>query len=141
MPASKAVDELLRGFQKDRIHLALVVDEFNAVVGLVTIEDALEEIVGEIIDEDDDLPEEVFVLPDQRIEALGKAHIDSINGMLGMQLPESDEVDTVAGLVIHHLGYIPEVGEQIEVAGICIKVIQATKRRIERVDLSLIGEP
>ena len=141
VPASKAVDQLLRGFQKDRIHLALVVDEFNAVVGLVTIEDALEEIVGEIIDEDDDLPEEVFVLPDQRIEALGKAHIDSINGMLGMQLPESDEVDTVAGLVIHHLGYIPEVGEQIEVAGICIKVIQATKRRIERVDLSLIGEP
>ena len=140
VPASKAVDELLRGFQKDRIHLALVVDEFNAVVGLVTIEDALEEIVGEIIDEDDDLPEEIFVMPDQRIEALGKAHIDELNGMLGMRLPESDEVDTVAGLVIHQLGYIPEVGERIEVAGTCIQVIEATKRRIERVRLSLIQE-
>ena len=140
VPASKAVDQLLRGFQKDRIHLALVVDEFNAVVGLVTIEDALEEIVGEIIDEDDDLPEEIFVLPDQRIEALGKAHIDSINGMLGMQLPESDEVDTVAGLVIHQLGYIPEIGDQIEVAGTCIEVIEATKRRIERVRLTLVSE-
>lgn len=140
VPASKAVDELLRGFQKDRIHLALVVDEFNAVVGLVTIEDALEEIVGEIIDEDDDLPEEIFVLPDQSIEALGKAHIDAINGMLGMQLPESDEVDTVAGLVIHQLGYIPEIGDQIEVAGTCIQVIEATKRRIERVRLTLVNE-
>ena len=140
VPASKAVDELLRGFQKDRIHLALVVDEFNAVVGLVTIEDALEEIVGDIIDEDDDLPEEIFVLPDQSIEALGKAHIDAINGMLGMQLPESDEVDTVAGLVIHQLGYIPEIGDQIEVAGTCIQVIEATKRRIERVRLTLVNE-
>ena len=140
VPASKAVDELLRGFQKDRIHLALVVDEFNAVVGLVTIEDALEEIVGEIIDEDDDLPEEIFVLPDQTIEALGRAHIDAINGMLGMQLPESDEVDTVAGLVIHQLGYIPEIGDQIEVAGTCIEVIEATKRRIERVRLTLVSE-
>ena len=138
--ASKAVDALLRGFQKDRIHLALVVDEFNAVVGLVTIEDALEEIVGEIIDEDDDLPEEIFVLPDRCFEALGKAHIDAINGMLGMQLPESDEVDTVAGLVIHQLGYIPEVGQQIEIAGTYITVIQATKRRIERVRLKMVNE-
>lgn len=140
VPASKAVDALLRGFQKDRIHLALVVDEFNAVVGLVTIEDALEEIVGEIIDEDDDLPEEIFVLPDRCFEALGKAHIDAINGMLGMQLPESDEVDTVAGLVIHQLGYIPEVGQQIEIAGTYITVIQATKRRIERVRLKMVNE-
>lgn len=140
VPASKAVDALLRGFQKDRIHLALVVDEFNAVVGLVTIEDALEEIVGEIIDEDDDLPEEIFVLPDGGFEALGKAHIDAINGMLGMQLPESDEVDTVAGLVIHHLGYIPEVGQQIEIAGTYITVIQATKRRIERVRLTMVNK-
>ncbi|MBA61875.1 MAG: hypothetical protein CMJ76_05855 [Planctomycetaceae bacterium] len=140
VPASKAVDELLRGFQKNRIHLALVVDEFNAVVGLVTIEDALEEIVGEIIDEDDDLPQEVFILPNNCIEALGKAHIDGINGMLGMQLPESDEVDTVAGLVIHQLGYIPEVGEKIEVAGTCIEVMKATKRRIELVRLTLISE-
>ncbi len=140
VPASKAVDELLRGFQKERFHLALVVDEFNSVVGLVTIEDALEEIVGEIIDEDDDLPEEIFILANQRVEALGKAHIDAINGMLGMQLPENDEVDTVAGLMIHQLGYIPEVGEQIEVAGICIKVIEATKRRIERVSLTVIGD-
>ena len=79
-------------------------------------------------------------MPDQRIEALGKAHIDELNGMLGMRLPESDEVDTVAGLVIHQLGYIPEVGERIEVAGTCIQVIEATKRRIERVRLSLIQE-
>ena len=120
--------------------MALVVDEFNAVVGLVTIEDALEEIVGEIIDEDDDLPEEIFVLPDRCFEALGKAHIDAINGMLGMQLPESDEVDTVAGLVIHQLGYIPEVGQQIEIAGTYITVIQATKRRIERVRLKMVNE-
>ena len=140
VPASKAVDALLRGFQKDRIHLALVVDEFNAVVGLVTIEDALEEIVGEIIDEDDDLPEEIFVLPDRCFEALGKAHIDAINGMLGMQLPESDEVDTVAGLVIHQLGYIPEVGQQIEIAGTYITVLQATKRWIERVRLKMVNE-
>ena len=79
-------------------------------------------------------------MPNNCIEALGKAHIDGINGMLGMQLPESDEVDTVAGLVIHQLGYIPEVGEKIEVAGTCIEVMKATKRRIELVRLTLISE-
>jgi putative hemolysin len=135
VPSTKAVDDLLRDFQKTHTHLAMVIDEYNTVIGLVTMEDAIEEIVGEIIDEDDDEPQEIFMITDSVAEVLGRAHIDEVNVALSVQLPEPDEVDTVGGLVVHHLGYIPSVNEQITLDQIRITVVAATKRRIERLRL------
>ena len=135
VPDTKAVDHLLREFQKNRTHLAIVVDEYNAVIGLVTLEDVLEEIVGEIIDEDDDEPQEIFRISESVAEVLGRAHIDEVNTALAMQLPEPDEVDTVGGLVVQHLGYIPAVHDELTLGDIHITVVEATKRRIERLRL------
>jgi len=139
VPSTKAVDDLLRDFQKTHTHLAMVIDEYNTVIGLVTMEDAIEEIVGEIIDEDDDEPQEIFRITDSVAEVLGRTHIDVVNVALSVQLPEPDEVDTVGGLVVHHLGYIPTVNEQITLDHIRITVVAATKRRIERLRLEFGG--
>ena len=139
VPSTKAVDDLLRDFQKTHTHLAMVVDEYNTVIGLVTMEDAIEEIVGEIIDEDDDAPQEIFRITDSVAEVLGRTHIDEVNVALSVQLPQPDEVDTVGGLVVHHLGYIPSVNEQIMLDQIRITVVTATKRRIERLRLEFGG--
>ena len=95
--------------------------------------------MGEIIDEDDDEPQEIFRITDSVAEVLGRTHIDVVNVALSVQLPEPDEVDTVGGLVVHHLGYIPSVHEQITFGQIRITVVAATKRRIERLRLEFGG--
>jgi len=140
VPGTKAVDDLLREFQKNRTHMAIVVDEYNAAIGLVTLEDVLEEIVGEIIDEDDDEPQEIFRISESVAEVLGRAHIDEVNTALAMQLPEPDEVDTVGGLVVQHLGYIPTVHDELTLGDIHITVVEATKRRIERLRLETVTD-
>ena len=89
--------------------MAVVVDEYQALAGVVTIEDALETIVGEIVDEHDREEEaEVLVREDSALEVAGKAHVDELNEEFGFNLPESDHYDTIAGLILHDLGSIPE---------------------------------
>ena len=134
VPTTKIVDDLLREFQRNRNHMAIVVDEYNSVTGLVTIEDALEEIVGEIIDEhDDEAPPEITDSVDGVAEASGRAHLDDINEKLGLEISESDEIDTIGGFVVHQLGYIPSVNEVLSEPPVRITVLQASKRRVERV--------
>ncbi|MEQ8837843.1 MAG: CBS domain-containing protein, partial [Lacipirellulaceae bacterium] len=104
VPETKRVDDLLQMFQQLRTHIAVVLDEYGGVSGLVTIEDVLEEIVGEIVDEYD--PEQVEEI--QRIdvdicEALGRAHVDEINVMMGLELPEDGDFDTIGGFVFTEL--------------------------------------
>ncbi len=140
IPQSKPVDELLRIFLHNRNHMAIVVDQYHQVVGVVTIEDALEEIVGEIadeldIDEDSDL---IYDESTHRVEAEGKVPIESIGKLLGLDLPESDDYDTVGGLVVHRLSEIPKVGTTVELDGIRITVLRATKRVVQRVHIELI---
>ena len=114
--------------------MAVVVDEYQAVAGVVTIEDALETIVGEIVAEHDREEEaEVIVREDRGLEGTGKAHVDERNEEFGFNLPESDHYDTIAGLILHDLGSIPEVGQAIEVDGLQISVLKATRTRVERV--------
>lgn len=142
IPSTIPLDDLLQDFLQNRKHLAIVVDEYGAVEGVVTIEDVLEEIVGEIIDEsDDDLEKEITQLDETKSEVLGVTHLDVINERLAVDLPESDDYDTIAGFVVSRLGHIPKRGEFVDHNGIRVTVLEARPRRVERVLLETVGEP
>ena len=141
IPATKAVDELLREFLKTRNHMAIVVDEYRAVAGVVTIEDALEEIVGEIIDEHDkEEADEIQVVDENTIDVLGRTHIDEVNERFGWGLSESDDYDTVGGLMLHELGVIPKMNEELKLNGLKLTVLEVSRRRIERIRLEQLGD-
>jgi CBS domain containing-hemolysin-like protein len=134
VPETKPLDALLEEFQRTRNHMAVVLDEYGGVSGLVTIEDVLEEIVGEIDDEHDDDPGEgIKSIDDRTAEARARVRIDEVNEHLGIRLPEDGDFDTIGGFVFSHLGHIPVVGEEITVDDVRITVIDVTRRRIERV--------
>jgi magnesium and cobalt transporter len=116
IPESKRLNELLRDFRSNRNHLAMVIDEFGNTAGLITIEDVLEEIVGEIEDEFDekDGDNSVYTLADGSHRVAGDAPIGSVNTSFGTGLPETD-FDTIGGLVAHQLGRVPRRGESVEV--------------------------
>jgi putative hemolysin len=140
IPESKPVDELLRIFLHNRNHMAIVVDEYRQVVGVVTIEDALEEIVGEIADELD-IDEDSELVYDELthcIQAEGKVPIESIGKLLGVDLPESDDYDTIGGLVVHRLSEIPKAGTSVEIDRVRITVLQSNRRVVQRVQIELI---
>jgi CBS domain containing-hemolysin-like protein len=141
VPETKKVDDLLQEFQRTRNHMAIVLDEYGGVSGLVTIEDVLEEIVGEIIDEyDPELVEGIRRIDDDTAEVLGRVHVDEANERLGLSLPDDGDYDTVAGLVFHELGRIPSVGEQITYNGVRFTVLEASRRRIERLRLERLDQ-
>jgi CBS domain containing-hemolysin-like protein len=133
VPASKKVNTLLREMQRDRIHIAVVVDEYGGTAGLVTIEDILEEIVGEIQDEYDQ-EAEIYV------QALGpdtyllnaRFDIYSLAKLLDAELPEED-ADTLGGMIYSVLGHVPEQGESVAVGGWRFTVLELEGRRIEQV--------
>ncbi len=133
IPESKKVDELLSEMQTRRIHLAIVVDEYGGVAGLVTLEDIVEEIVGEIRDEYDD-GEEVFYeeISPSVFLCSGRMDIDDLNELLDSHLPV-DEADTLAGLIYSLAGHVPVQGEAILIEGVRLTVEQVTKRRIRQV--------
>ncbi len=114
VPESKNLNELLRDFRSNRNHLAIVIDEFGNTAGLITIEDVLEEIVGEIEDEFDDADAEsgVYTLADGSLRVAGDAHIVAVNEAFGVDLP-ADEFDTIGGLIAHQLGHVPRRGETV----------------------------
>ncbi len=126
VPESKRLNELLRDFRSNRNHLAIVIDEFGQTAGLITIEDVLEEIVGEIEDEFDDRDEEsgVYTLADGSHRVAGDASIASVNEAFGTRLPEGD-FETIGGLVAHELGRVPRRGEAVEIGGLRFAVMLA----------------
>lgn len=133
VPTTKPLNAMLQTFLRAHSHLAIVVDEYQSVAGVVTIEDVLEEIVGEIVDESDKEEEnEIRWLSERTAEVLGTAHLDTVNQAFALELDEPDDYDTLAGLVISRLGRIPREGEAISVDGVQFTVIQANRRRIER---------
>ena len=150
IPETKPVDTLLQEFQNvhsssedsyDRVkgHLAIVLDEYGGVAGIVTLEDILEEIVGEITDEHDPVitTEDITELTPGTFDVLGKVRIDDLNEQLGLDLPDEEDYDTVAGFIFSTLGYIPELGESVvfghEGRAVRLTVTSVTRRRIERV--------
>ncbi|QXZ09291.1 CBS domain-containing protein [Comamonas sp. Y33R10-2] len=128
VPESKGLNELLRDFRANRNHLAIVIDEFGRVAGLVTIEDVLEEIVGEIEDEFD-IPEDegdIFALGDNSYRVAGDASIDHVSEEFGITLQLSDaeeHFDTIGGLIAHEIGHMPKRGEQFHLGGLEFTVL------------------
>jgi putative hemolysin len=135
VPESKLGSELLREMQKNNIRMAVVVDEYGGVAGLVTIEDLIEEIVGEIHDEHEKA--EVVRESDSSYIVPGNMDVDRLDELLGAR-PEGKESATVAGLVSEMAGRIPQKGEVIEEDGLRFEVLDSTERRVERVRISVV---
>jgi putative hemolysin len=132
VPETKRVSELLKEFQRQQVQSAVVVDEYGGTAGLVTIEDLLEEIVGEIRDEYDVESEPVQDEGNGVYVFSGKAGIDELNERLGVEIPR-EGFGTVGGLLLAHLGRVPAVGEQIDFDGLHVDVLEAERRRVTRV--------
>jgi CBS domain containing-hemolysin-like protein len=129
VPETKRIDDLLPEMQKARLQLAVVVDEYGGAVGIVTVEDIVEEVVGEITDEHDRTPDFVERLPDGSYRVAGRARIDELNEALDWELPKGD-FETMAGLVLATLHRLPFVGEVLHVGRYTLTVLEADERRI-----------
>jgi putative hemolysin len=139
IPSSTTLDRLLRMFQVERRHLAVVVDEYGGTEGLVTLEDVLEEIVGEIEDESDRVDPLVTKRPDGSLLCRGWAEARRVLEELGVD--EEVEAVTVGGLVAELVGRVPRVGDHIDWRGLRFVVTQASPRRAERIEIRKIPEP
>jgi CBS domain containing-hemolysin-like protein len=128
-PETKRIDELLPEMQKGRVQLAVVVDEYGGAVGIVTIEDIVEQIVGEIQDEHDRTPATVERLPDGSYRVAGRERVEDLNDALDWNLPTGD-FETVAGLVLATVHRLPQVGERFQVGRHTFTVLEADERRI-----------
>jgi CBS domain containing-hemolysin-like protein len=132
VPETKKVSELLREMQKEKFHIAIVTDEYGSVSGLVTLEDLLEELVGEITDEYDQEEPEIAEVEPGVYRVSGKASIDDVNEVLGVELPD-EEWDTVAGFVLDLFGRIPKEGEEQTFLGLRFGAEEILGRRIAKV--------
>ena len=145
IPESKRLNALLKEFRDSHKHMAIVVDEYGGVSGLLTIEDVLEEIVGEIDDEHDRVEAE-FIEPD--VDPDGRAcfavraltRIEDFNDYFGSDLTDDDDYETIGGLVMHELGRLPRPGESLEFGGFQFRVIKADRRRIDALQVQRIPQ-
>lgn len=137
VPETKRVDELLREFQQEKIHLGIVVDEYGVTAGLITMEDLIEEIIGEIQDEYDVAPTVNETLADGSILVDAKLNIDELNEMMGTEIVP-DGFETIAGLVFDAVDRVPEVGEILEYRELRIVVREVDGQRIVKVSVSRI---
>ena len=142
VPETKPVAKLLREMQKAHAYLAVVVDEYGGVAGLVTVEDILEEIVGEIEDEDisGEEPEEIVPANDGTFEVLGGTEIGKIERLFDMEI-EADDFTTIAGLVIAQKGSVPRAGEHLEFRGLEVDVLEADEKKISRLRIKKAATP
>jgi CBS domain containing-hemolysin-like protein len=139
VPEQKRVSELLREMRTKQFHMAVVVDEHGATAGLVTLEDLLEEIVGEIADEYDVETPAIERLPDGSLRMAGRTPIDEVSEVLEMELPDT-EWDTIGGLVLNLLGHVPEEGEVVRFPGLELRTERVQGRRIESLLVRKLAE-
>jgi putative hemolysin len=141
VPETKPVDKQLQEMQKARTYMSIVIDEYGGVAGLVTVEDILEEIVGEIEDEDISGQELQEIVPagDGVYEVLGSTEIGKIERLFDMEI-EADDFTTIAGLVMAEMGSVPRVGEQLTLRGLEVEVLNADEKRIGRLRLKQASE-
>ncbi len=130
-----SIDDLLHEFQRRKVHIAVILDEYGGTAGIVTIEDLLEEIVGEIQDEYDVEEPMIERLSDDEARVDGRAAVDDLGELFGtaLDLEDEDEYDTVGGLIYHRIGGIPSPGDRVEVAGLVLTVETVDGRRGDKV--------
>lgn len=140
VPETKRISELLEEFRTTKVHMAVVLDEYGGTSGIATIEDILEEIVGEIEDEYDTVePPVVRVTAHGKATVEGQASVYEVNEALNLKLSEEEEYETIAGFVLFHIGRIPRPGEQFEIEGIRFRVLDADDRKIKRMALEVMA--
>ncbi|MBK6723573.1 MAG: HlyC/CorC family transporter [Pyrinomonadaceae bacterium] len=132
VPETKTASELLKSMQQHHVQIAVVIDEYGGVAGLVTVEDILEELVGEIEDEDTEHEEIIEIVEgdDGYFDVLGSTEIDKVERIFDIEL-EDEDYTTIAGLVTSEAGYVPKVGEKLELRGLAIEILQADEKRIQ----------
>jgi len=138
VPETKNVDELLSEMRKKRLNMVIVIDEFGTTEGLVTMEDLVEEIVGEILEGGEAEP--IEIVDDATAIVKGEVNIDELNETLGVELPEGEEFETIAGFIFNRAGRLVEQGEQIEYDGLTIGVEQVENTRIMKARISGLDE-
>jgi len=145
IPESKRLNALLKEFRDSHSHMAIVVDEYGGVSGLLTIEDVLEEIVGEIDDEHD--PEEAeSILPDKDVDGRpcfavrALTRVEDFNEFFGCEISEEEDFDTIGGLVMHELGRLPRLGEKLGYGGFEFRVVRADRRRIDTLQVIRLAQ-
>jgi CBS domain containing-hemolysin-like protein len=136
-PESMPLDEALFTFQRTGENLAVVVDEYGGASGILTLEDLLEEIVGDIADEHDAPEQLARVINSRSLSVAGRAPITELNERYRLKLPEGDEYATIGGLVVERLGHIPKPGEQIQAGDVAITVVRSDARAVREVLVNL----
>ncbi len=136
VPEAKKIDDLLKVFQKERQHMAIVVDEYGGTAGLVTLEDVLEEIVGEIRDEYDQEQILYKIMDDNSYLMNAKIDIDSLNKLIHINIPESDEYDTLGGFVLDMTGSVPDQGEVLRYGDYELTMVKVEQNRIIQVKIA-----
>lgn len=139
VPESKNVDELLEEMQSQRLHMVIVIDEFGTTEGLITMEDMIEEIVGEILEGEEEEP--IEFIDETTILVRGEVNIDEVNEELDLELPEGEEFETIAGFIFNRAGRLVEEGEEIEYDSLTIRVEQVDNTRIMEARLILSETP
>jgi len=140
VPEGKMISEMLKEFQQKKMHMAIVVDEFGGTSGLITLEDIIEEIIGEIWDEHDPEENAIKILSPEKISVLGKVPITEVNELMGLELfPPSDDYDTIAGLIISKAGNIPKEGYSFNLKNYKLTVKEVLKKRIKRIEIDKVS--
>jgi len=140
VPETKLLRVLLHEFQNQKLHIAVVLDEYGGTAGIVTLEDILEELVGEITDEYEEIPPEPIRRIDaDTVEVDARTYIDDVNDEFELNLPEEEDYDTIGGFVFSRLGYIPKTGEVFDHENLKFTITAAETRRIKRIKIQKIS--
>jgi CBS domain containing-hemolysin-like protein len=138
VPETKPLRTLLHEFQTQKLHIAVVLDEYGGTAGIVTLEDILEELVGEIADEYEETPSElVNKIDDRTLDVDARTYVDDLNDKFDLNLPEDEDYDTIGGFVFSLLGYIPKTGEQFHHKNLKFTISAAEARRVDRLRIEI----
>ncbi|UCG56349.1 MAG: HlyC/CorC family transporter [Phycisphaerales bacterium] len=140
VPETKRLRALLHEFQNQKLHVAVVLDEYGGTAGIVTLEDILEELVGEITDEYEETPpESIRQVDENTIDVDARTYVDDLNDQFELSLPEDEDYETIGGFVFSRLGYIPKTGESLEYENVRFTIASAEARRIKRIRIQLVS--
>jgi CBS domain containing-hemolysin-like protein len=139
VPETKPLRVLLHEFQNQKLHIAVVLDEYGGTAGIVTLEDILEELVGEITDEYEETPPEPIKQIDQNtIDVDARTSIDDVNDEFELSLPEDEDYETIGGFVFSRLGYIPKTNESFDYENLKFTIASAEARKIKRIKIQKV---